>query len=492
MLTISSLDEIADFRTELTDVLWDFDAFIEVDEFDAEEFTKLRALSRKHAPRVYDILMRMKLENPVPDFFSASGSRGTSVAGFSDGPALSADHQREDVMPPQEDAIDEVAQLASMMGTQAGPDLGLESSRSDSRQQNMSEPVKVPEPLRLESAASIARSADSVRPEDVPDEPNINPWQLSPKPAVPAEVQNAELGEGLARRGRQQSRDDLLASGRNGWPPHAPEHRPTRHDDLPGIAMPMGPQDDMRRTQTPPLSSTNDSRADSPTAGYWQHRAYAASVTTQSNSSRPPSLPLSMLDGSSDYTPASPQRAPRTVPVMTTLPLRTNHVHSKTNSSSSVPMSLFEASAGDIIVSPTTDPRASLPLDEQSPSSDYFQQVSDSQLVMTAGWSPPPPPRPTIPIIRPPVPFIRPMSIDQPGLEPVQVLVDAGLIVASEAHMVATNQHPLREPDCSINVDSSFYQRKGFCDGAKDIIRGGVGVKKIRKPVCPIIIMAYL
>jgi hypothetical protein len=39
------------------------------------------------------------------------------------------------------------------------------------------------------------------------------------------------------------------------------------------------------------------------------------------------------------------------------------------------------------------------------------------------------------------------------------------------------------EPDCSIGLGSSFYLYKGFCEGAKDVLRGGIGVKKTKKPV---------
>lgn len=40
-----------------------------------------------------------------------------------------------------------------------------------------------------------------------------------------------------------------------------------------------------------------------------------------------------------------------------------------------------------------------------------------------------------------------------------------------------------RPKDCSIGLSSSFYLYKGFCDGAKEVIRGGAGIKKVKKPV---------
>ncbi|PNY28775.1 Uncharacterized protein TCAP_01320, partial [Tolypocladium capitatum] len=55
-------DDIGAYRSELTDLLWEFDDYIEVDGFDADKYAQVQALSRKAAPRIYDILMRMKLD----------------------------------------------------------------------------------------------------------------------------------------------------------------------------------------------------------------------------------------------------------------------------------------------------------------------------------------------------------------------------------------------------------------------------------------------
>jgi len=36
--------------------------------------------------------------------------------------------------------------------------------------------------------------------------------------------------------------------------------------------------------------------------------------------------------------------------------------------------------------------------------------------------------------------------------------------------------------DTSVTLASSFYQLKGFCEGAKEVLRGELGVKKVKKP----------
>jgi hypothetical protein len=62
--------------------------------------------------------------------------------------------------------------------------------------------------------------------------------------------------------------------------------------------------------------------------------------------------------------------------------------------------------------------------------------------------------------------------------------IDSGLIVVErDVPPVTTRTPALSQQDCSIGSSSSFYVCKGFCDGAKEVIVGGIGVKKSRKPV---------
>jgi hypothetical protein len=43
--------------------------------------------------------------------------------------------------------------------------------------------------------------------------------------------------------------------------------------------------------------------------------------------------------------------------------------------------------------------------------------------------------------------------------------------------------------ECMIDNTSSFWIAKGFCDGAQEVIRGGIGVKRTKKPVVSICIL---
>lgn len=63
----SRTDEIADFRVQLTELLWDFDDFMEADTFEKEKFVELRELCKKAGVGIIDILKRMKLEAPPQD-----------------------------------------------------------------------------------------------------------------------------------------------------------------------------------------------------------------------------------------------------------------------------------------------------------------------------------------------------------------------------------------------------------------------------------------
>lgn len=57
-----------------------------------------------------------------------------------------------------------------------------------------------------------------------------------------------------------------------------------------------------------------------------------------------------------------------------------------------------------------------------------------------------------------------------------------GLIPVESEGSVHNMPLSLRQTDCSIGPNSSFYKLKGFCKGAEDAKRGGPGFKKIKRP----------
>lgn len=62
-LTDCGVDEIAEYRSQMTDMLWDFDEEVaEGETFDKEKYVELRELCKKAGLGTGEILKRMKLE----------------------------------------------------------------------------------------------------------------------------------------------------------------------------------------------------------------------------------------------------------------------------------------------------------------------------------------------------------------------------------------------------------------------------------------------
>lgn len=86
---------------------------------------------------------------------------------------------------------------------------------------------------------------------------------------------------------------------------------------------------------------------------------------------------------------------------------------------------------------------------------------------------------------------VPPPREEQPGLEPVPMIVPDGSdgLIPVEPSPGTTSGgeepvRPIRQPNCQIRPDASFYQFKGFCAGAREVLSGGPGVKKVKKVVC--------
>lgn len=82
----------------------------------------------------------------------------------------------------------------------------------------------------------------------------------------------------------------------------------------------------------------------------------------------------------------------------------------------------------------------------------------------------PPPPMPQAPGRREP-PIKPPFEIDS-GLIPVEPTV---------SDRKSQGRPVLKGP--MLNASDSFYQHKGFCSGAQEVIRGEIGVRRLQKPV---------
>jgi hypothetical protein len=87
---------------------------------------------------------------------------------------------------------------------------------------------------------------------------------------------------------------------------------------------------------------------------------------------------------------------------------------------------------------------------------------------------------------------IVPLAASAPEVMPNDFVgqIDSGLIPVEEEQSLSSPKSPVSfELDlekCKIDANSSFTLGKGFCEGAREVFRGGIGVKKTKKPVCTI------
>lgn len=406
-----TIDEIAKYRSDLNDLLWEFDDYIFPEDFDAEKFAELQSLSRKAAPKIYDILMRMKLESPLSDAASSRGSVPQLLTPTSppmQGRFLStsaSDFHKGSTGSSLADIHDATAQLRGMM---------CSPSTTDSSHDHMREP---------------------------PRPPSMNPWDWEVKPAPPSDSRTPEEVD-FDRRAVETESPVLPAASLSGdsHPRLAVAHPPP--SSVASGQSDYGGHDEERR-----LSATSQNTA-SDRGGYNHHHYNAPSRPRQVTLSQF-SIPENEV---SEQHGAIPFFKPAATPYS---PTQSQH-----SRQASIPMSVNSDT-----LSETTH------TDLASPSSHDSRGQYGS--LGATGFSPvrPPPPPPVQPA---------------PDAASASVLaqMDAGPIPvesedASKPARPATNQ----AEECKIGDDSSFHLGKGFCEGAQDVLRGGIGVKRTKKQV---------
>ncbi|KAK8090966.1 hypothetical protein PG994_000471 [Apiospora phragmitis] len=184
-------DEIAQYRAELEDLLWDFDDYVEADEFDADKFDELQKTSRKAAPRLMDILKRMKLVEPAtpalrsptsPSFEDPFSLNGSSLAPGEE-PQLIV---QPSPISPNDRSMDEVEQqLSLMMRPQTVPAGNTRTLGSASD---------------LDRSSSHRSDISTTTSEPPPPPPSANPWQVGQPPPTFASDGQMEDDSILERR----------------------------------------------------------------------------------------------------------------------------------------------------------------------------------------------------------------------------------------------------------------------------------------------------
>ncbi|RWA14703.1 hypothetical protein EKO27_g480 [Xylaria grammica] len=476
---IKENDEIAQFRSELEELLWDFDDYVEVDEFDADKFSGLQKSSRTAALKILDILKRMKLVAPAPALLSHGGN------------------------------------VSGVIITEAGPDSGLWTS---------TDALRSPRSVNDVDGTGSRRSGPSDPPsEPPPTPPSTNPWQIGRVPVTTLGV-HPEEGDEYERRPPVAPDSPTIPQTQLVGPENSPLSRP-RSQEVDGGIMHDEHEQRLRAASQShasnsdpslsPLQSnrwTNSTQGSTDSARSPHIRSYSgfirgsdaatlhpeghestisrapSGMSVAGNSSRPDSHAVSSFSRDRGSSLASP----------TGFPPRTTSVANQ-NSSSYVLSSRKPST--ESINSSVFDIVESLSPTDLGGSSTHRQSVQSTASASTptapyqiASFAPPRYPGGPPPLYQTPVVPRRTSGVTiksqssggrtaHPGMS-LRGMMDEGLIpVDMEAS--ASNEAPIppREPDCAITPSSSFYKLKGFCKGAEEAQRGQLGFKRIKRPV---------
>ncbi|KAI0593852.1 hypothetical protein F4775DRAFT_607034 [Biscogniauxia sp. FL1348] len=521
---IKENDEIAQYRSELEDLLWDFDDFIEPDEFDAEKFDELQKASRKAAPKVLDILRRMKLVAPALTTSSSQPSRPVSVV--PDMVIHRTPHEQiptsmttDPLSPTVEELMEELGlpPLSSMMSTVAGPDEGLEGTWE-------AQHPSIPRGDVGRSNSNRSGGSDAVS-EPPPRPPSVDPWQVDrallspgeypddeyrwgPRPAVPGDSPTIPPAQPVSPRVEPAS---PLPSRKPGEDVDWMQKENDEHDRrMRAASQSQGTPSEGSRS---PLQnnrwtgSTQDSSDSTPSSGQVKrtHSGFINFSRSLSHSSEKPGLyGRSPRDSVTNHSLPSDTSSvfgpPSAIPENTAVasnghhsPTRKDHAlkaHSlRQHSTESVNSSVFDVVECMNPTSPVTS--ASAHRDSIYSTTSGNPYSPNGQPLPTAFPGSPP----THPYSRTTPSMSSSMTVRnhssstltvQPSSEATRPAIglDEGLIpVHVDSPTSSEPPMPTREADCTIGPFSSFYKLKGFCKGAEEAMRGQLGFKKIKRPV---------
>ncbi|KAI1761093.1 hypothetical protein GGR53DRAFT_525404 [Hypoxylon sp. FL1150] len=510
---IKENDEIAQYRSELEDLLWDFDDYIEADEFDAAKFDELQKASRKAAPKIVDILKRMKLTAPAPPSARSSSSRTASsvpdrLSRSHYEPILTSIVVDSPTSTTTEKLMEETElQLSSMMGAVAGPDEGLDGNimprsmsdldRSNSRRSEISDATSDPPPRPPSADPWQVGTAPPVSPMEHPGEGDRwerRPLVASDSPTIPQAHPVSPYGGNLASPLRIRScRSDE---------PSNPNPRDDDDRRMRAASRSLGTASDGSRSPGKSNRWTNSTQGSVPrlhsgftpvcrspgnesTISGWPGQSHDPSASrspsdTSSIMGRTPSIPENSAintQGPSASLPPIPNFPPRQTSLAKQSSTRRSSRHPSTESINSSVFDVIEC------MNPTS-PATSAP----------HRNSLMSVEAMSPGHQPPEyPGHPpfyqrvaTTPSISSDVATITNHSSStlttRPGFN--MAGMDEGLIpVDTESPMRDEQSIPPRESDCTIGPASSFYKLKGFCKGADEVMQGRLGFRKIKRPV---------
>ena len=499
--TVAKLDEIANFRTELNDALWEFDDYTVADDFDAEKFAELQQLSRKAAPKIYDILMRMKLEHPEPE-------PEPSISGFSASSSIPAAallagglrHTPEVALAALATADNASGYPTAQSPTQAVNHMleGFDSPLAISNQaapgrEHAVQPLRVPSRRTPEPAIPEPRRADSVRQEEIPPKPPVSPWETKIHTFIPPQFQNTTLDAEVVP---PELPVTIWMEGLDSPLPPPADNRAPANSRFGASSVDDG-VDRMYREIEADVQPNPPARGSMPGAGpvlpYDSPTLGRGSFAQMSRPAQPRSSTGSLAAGPAAAT--LPQEIPplnrRDGSPLVGSPTSASHRNSQASSLNDSHSSGVDLRVRDSIVSPVSDHRMfGTPAAERTPVEpvrDSLYSVAEHPVM--ASWSSP------VKYASPYDPAFATNVTPDSHKEvlnhtsyPTPIQIDDGLIPVVDSPERAAAPHqiePMVQADCTIGLNSSFFQFKGFCEGAKEVVRGGLGVKKIKKAVSP-------
>ncbi|KAL7789060.1 hypothetical protein V8C37DRAFT_418182 [Trichoderma ceciliae] len=493
-------DDIAQFRLQLTDLLWEFDDYIEVDDFDAEKFTELQTLSRAAAPKIYDILLKMKLESPAQ---------------------FSSQHFMSQLSPPSSPHPTPTMLLPQM--PQPPPSIAgasyvtrdsVSSYKTDSRSLGDANPIEIaneqlsviidkafngndldlmpPPPMPPPDKAlpqPPPAPPPAVEQQLPPRPPSTNPWDIRVKTVASDDERPPRDGPPVRRRPPVEPALQTPVEGTSPVSPYTSSRnfsvpRPNQPDSArsSGLLQEYTLDGDEKHSSLSTLSSQLSIYSMSSTQSSRPRAPSSHSATTYSSST--PTIPEEMTRTKAIRSRSSSR--PRPVPVMySPMPYRSQR-----------PRQTSHPTSSEDRMEDTKSIRRNDSLSDAAQQSTSERRLSDAESLI----DPNPLPISTRGSIaeRPGTANLeqrtqqqqQQQQQQQPGLElahrsagkPMTEVVDSGLIPV-DSSMPGAALANLPPQDCSIDNLSSFYVQKQFCSGATEVINGGIGVKRTKKPV---------
>ncbi|KAM0448972.1 hypothetical protein ACHAO4_008201 [Trichoderma viride] len=494
-------EDIAQFRLQLTDMLWEFDDYIEVDDFDAAKFTELQMQSRAAAPKIYDILLKMKLEAPA-QFNSQNFMSQLSPP--------SSPHPMPTMLMPQMPPTPSVTS-----SSYAGRD-SVSSSKTDSRSVGDAAPAETAnEQLRvlLDKAFNTSNNTNSIDlmspPMPPPDRalpvppppppaavdqlpprpPSTNPWDIRVK-TVASDDERPLRDVPQARR--RAPVDPALQTPVDGQSPNSPL------TSAKNFSVPRSNYSDSARSSSlvPDSARSSGLLQEYTLDGDLKHSSLTSQLTDYSLSPTQVSRPRapSSTNSYSASTPTIPEEMSREKAIRARSTSRPRAVMYSPMPYRSQPRprqpsypTTAEGRVEDVKPGPRSDSLSDAAA--QPPVSE--RRLSDAESLLD--------PNPLPVSTKPPAYDRRPSAVNTEQQTQQQSL--SGLELARRNTGLAANEIPdsglipvdssmpsaalanLPPQDLTIDNQSSFYVMKQFCAGATDVINGGIGVKRIKKPV---------